>query len=251
LVGIGKHDLFIIKNTMQVYKIVNKLNGKIYIGKDETGNPSYYGSGKLIKRAIKLYGRENFYKEVVEEVEGKELLCEREIYWINFYNSNNRAVGYNITKGGTGGDTLTNHPDLSNISKKISDSSIGRVFTQEHIKNLKENHPRLKLKEKNMDYGSWLSNIRAAHSKRRGKILEEIIGEDRAKDLKAYLKQKRLERAGDFETPVAQYSKEGELLQTYKSQVEASKQTGIRQGDISNCIRGRQKTAKGFIWKTT
>ena len=235
---------------MQIYKITNKVNGKIYIGKDEASNPSYYGSGKLIRRAMKLYGKDSFEKEIVEEVERRELLCEREIYWISFYSSTDRKTGYNIAKGGDGRDTLTNHPDLTAIRNKISNTLTGRIFTEEHLANLKKNHPKLTMEEKNMDKAAWLVSIRESHAKRRGKLLEEIVGEDRAKKIKEHLKEKRQERAESFETPVAQYSKEGELLQTYKSQVEASKATGIRQGDISNCIKGRQKVAKGFIWKS-
>jgi len=235
---------------MQIYKVTNRVNGKIYIGKDEASKPSYYGSGKLIRRAIQLYGKDNFRKEIIEEVEGRELLCKREIYWIAFYNSIDRKIGYNITRGGDGGDTLSNHPDLLTIRKKISNNSVGRIFTEEHLTNLKKNHPKLTMEEKNIDKAAWLVSIRESHAKRKGKTLKEIVGEDRAKEIKEHLKEKRQERAEFYETPVGQYSKEGELLQTYKSQVEASKVTGIRQSDISNCIKGRQKVAKGFIWKS-
>lgn len=234
---------------MQIYKITNKLNGKIYIGKDERSKQEYYGSGILIVRAIKLYGKDSFKKDIIAEVEGREELCKQEIYWITYYNSTDRQVGYNITKGGDGGDTLTNHPNIVNIRKKISDKTAGRVFTEEHLKNLKSNHPRLKLKDKNMDYDKWLFNIREAHSRRKGKTLEEILGPEKANSVKLHLKEKRHERVLEFNKPVGQYNKQGTLISKYNSQQEASEITGIRQGDISNCINGRQKTAKGYIWK--
>ena len=234
---------------MQVYIITNNVNGKVYIGKDEASNPSYYGSGKLIKRAINLYGKSSFTKKVLEEVETREELCRREVYWIAHYCSTDREVGYNITNGGDGGDTLTNHPDNIDIRKKISDKLTGRTFSKEHLENLKKYHPKLKLKDKNMDYDKWLENIREAHSRRRGKTLEEIVGVEKAITVKNHLKKRRHERAVDFNKPVEQYSKQGVLLGTYSSQQQASNKTGVRQGDISNCITGRQKTAKGFIWK--
>lgn len=40
---------------MQIYKIENIMNNKIYIGKDVKDNPNYFGSGLYIKRAIKLH----------------------------------------------------------------------------------------------------------------------------------------------------------------------------------------------------
>lgn len=47
---------------MVIYKTTNLINGKIYIGQDSKDRPNYYGSGKLIHRAIKKYGKENFKK---------------------------------------------------------------------------------------------------------------------------------------------------------------------------------------------
>jgi len=54
---------------MEIYKTTNKINGKIYIGKDTTSNPQYLGSGKLIKRAILKYGVENFTKEILDQTD--------------------------------------------------------------------------------------------------------------------------------------------------------------------------------------
>lgn len=53
--------------------------------------------------AIKKYGSENFHAEEIEECDNS-LLNEREKYWINFYNS--YSDGYNMTKGGEGGNTM-------------------------------------------------------------------------------------------------------------------------------------------------
>ena len=50
---------------MYIYKTVNLLNNKIYVGKSEkevAETKSYYGSGKILKNAIRKHGKENFKK---------------------------------------------------------------------------------------------------------------------------------------------------------------------------------------------
>lgn len=86
-----------------IYKIINKLNNKIYIGKHITTNinDGYMGSGTYIKKAYKKYGKENFTKEIIEETD-KDKLNDREKYWIKYYNSNKSRYGYNRTIGGDG-----------------------------------------------------------------------------------------------------------------------------------------------------
>lgn len=88
-----------------IYKITNTVNNKIYIGQTintlkRRFNQHIHRSGcvKLYNAIIK-YGKENFTIEEIEKVP-QQLLDEREIYWINYYNSTNRKIGYNILKGG-------------------------------------------------------------------------------------------------------------------------------------------------------
>ena len=51
--------------------------------------------------------------------------------------------------------------------------------------------------------------------------------------------------------PVLQYerNKQGAFIKEWPSMKEAGRTLGINPGDISSCIRNRQKTAGGFIWK--
>jgi group I intron endonuclease len=91
---------FELEISMVVYKTTNLINGKIYVGQDSKNNPEYLGSGTILKRAIKKYGKENFKKEILEECYDKDELDEKEKYWIKELNS--IEDGYNITKGGDG-----------------------------------------------------------------------------------------------------------------------------------------------------
>ena len=83
-----------------VYKTTNKLDGKFYIGKHETNDleDGYLGSGKLLKRAIKKYGKENFEKIILHVFETEEEMNqkEKELVVIN-------EMSYNRCEGGKGG----------------------------------------------------------------------------------------------------------------------------------------------------
>lgn len=92
-----------------IYKITNKINGKFYIGKHKQRNHEdfnfYYGSGKIINAAIEKYGKQNFYKEILE-ICTQENIDDREVYWINKLNA--IKYGYNISIGGAGGNSTNN-----------------------------------------------------------------------------------------------------------------------------------------------
>jgi hypothetical protein len=116
---------------MIVYKITNLLNNKIYIGKDKTNNPNYFGSGLLIRNAIKKYGKENFTKDILEFCSSEEQLNEKERYWIDYYKSYNRDIGYNLTLGGDGGDTFTNSLKQEQTKEKLRQNSTGKKHSEE------------------------------------------------------------------------------------------------------------------------
>lgn len=94
-----------------VYIITNSINGKVYIGQTiQSLKDRWYGHCRIncskneadmrIKRAILKYGKENFNIRELERCRVEDL-DEREIYYIDLYNSFNN--GYNSTKGGRSG----------------------------------------------------------------------------------------------------------------------------------------------------
>lgn len=117
---------------MFIYKITNKVNGKIYVGqtsetlKQRMSRHMGYQKDKCdskFYRAVRKYGVENFEISVLEEVEDKEKLDIREVYWIDKLNT--IEDGYNTFRYIKGGDTLTKHPNREHICKKISEAVKG------------------------------------------------------------------------------------------------------------------------------
>ena len=91
-----------IKDThLYIYKITNNLNGKTYIGQHKSNlkDDNYFGSGTVIKQAIKKYGKENFTKTIIQECLTQEELNKAEIQWIKKEKSIGKAE-YNIAGGG-------------------------------------------------------------------------------------------------------------------------------------------------------
>jgi hypothetical protein len=104
---------------MVIYKTTNLINGKFYIGKTVKNKISYLGSGIRLKEAILKYGRQNFKKEIIETCDNLETLNEREIYWIKELKSMDRSIGYNLSKGGDGGDLISYNTKRNEIIKNI------------------------------------------------------------------------------------------------------------------------------------
>ena len=173
--------------TMIIYKTTNLVNNKIYIGKQIRPNKNYLGSGLILKEAIKKYGRQNFKKEILETCNDKKTLSEREKYWISFYDSRNKEIGYNITAGGDGGSTNNHwvnkkHTDDSKllISKNHSDVSgannpmFGRQHKDETKKKISETRISLNIKHTN-ETKSKMSEKKRGENNNKSKLTESIV----------------------------------------------------------------------------
>lgn len=118
----------------EVYSIKNSINNKLYIGITIQGVKVRYGkhlsdsrgdSRFPIHNAIRLHGEDNFTVEVIEECRDIEHLKERETYWIDYYKSNDRSVGYNLTSGGDGTFGRLHSDETKD---KIRKKAIGRKY---------------------------------------------------------------------------------------------------------------------------
>lgn len=110
-----------------IYKTTNLVNNKIYIGqhKSSTFNFKYKGSGTILREAFKKYEKENFHVEILEVCETQEELNEKEIYYIDLYNSRNPDIGYNISQGGHE-RFFTGMKHTEESKKKMSEKALNR-----------------------------------------------------------------------------------------------------------------------------
>lgn len=171
-----------VKNVRGIYKVTNKINGKVYIGQSVDIGRRWRQhmtaeDDNYFHKAIQKYGVENFRWEVIEKCKKKDL-DEREIYWIEYYDSFNK--GYNCTKGGDGGPVMYggDHPNWK------GGISLDPEYSKKHYDANKEKKKE-KMKEYNKQY------YEANKEKRKEKIKEyyEANKEKKKEKTKEYNKQ--------------------------------------------------------------
>lgn len=206
-----------------IYKITNKINGKVYIGKtihsiETRWNQHIYESQKQryecrpLYDAFNKYGIENFTIEEIDRCSANDA-SDYEIYWIKKYRSYigfKDCNGYNATLGGDG-KTKCDYKWIIELWKT--------GLTNTEIQDITK-----------YDYGT----IRTA--------LDEygITFEERTK-----------RRFEPLSKKVQQIDKKtGEIINTFNSCNEAQRLTGISHiKEASNPNDTSRKSAGGYIWR--
>ena len=123
---------------MVIYKIENKINGKIYIGQtiqklsrriSSHICPSYKNITP-IDMAIRKYGIESFDVSTIDHASSMDELNEKERFWIKYYNSLS-PNGYNLEEGGRNGRKS------QSTRKKVSAANKGRFLGEKSPKSKK------------------------------------------------------------------------------------------------------------------
>lgn len=204
-----------------IYKITNKVNGKVYIGKTTYSIQKRWKehlkaakNSKSEKRplysAINKYGAENFKIEQIEEC-SHDILNERECYWIEYYGSFKN--GYNATIGGDGKAYL----DYDLIYK-----------TYLATKSIKET--------------ARLCDCSVVSVR---KILD-IYGI--TKDIR--IKNGNIFNKTSFGRPVAKIDKcTNKIIAVYETIAAAEKENPKANNHISSVCKGKRKTAGGYKWQ--
>ena len=213
------------------------MNGKKYIGMDTHNNPKYLGSGTLIIKALRKYGKKNFKKSILECCFSIEELEIKETWWINYFNALERKDFYNLEDNRKRG--------INPFANKTPEE-LKEIFNKIRSKERNKKIGKANSKPKPQGFGEKISLIkkgkkRSKESKlKQGKSLKgrisPNIGNKWSKEQKIKLGK-----------PIFQYDLGGNLVKEWYSTIEAQKQLNIK--GINNNLKGRTQTCGGFIWK--
>ncbi len=220
------------------------LNGKMYIGKTNNlkrrWNEHKWGKGNtcILNNAIKKYGIDNFFFDVVAEIpfdtveELNSVLKILEMYYIQLFNSFNS--GYNATIGGDG-ICFYKHTDKTKeiLSQRQKEKWLDKDF-------------------RNKCATAALGYHHTDDAKRR--IREALLSRDHGIYERAAAKRKGIKRDPEVimkgaikrRKPVLQYSIDGTFIKEYPFVRKAIDEFG---GAIAQCCAGKLNTAYGYIWK--
>lgn len=258
-----------------VYEMLNTINNKVYIGITtqllETRIKQHFQEANWEKgdnynsklnKAIRKYGKQAFVYHVIEEVDSS-VLFDREIYWIQYYNSYN--CGYNSTPGGEGyhkyeQDTIYQYwqegksaGEICNIlncsSAVVTTALLKKGITHNEIKFRSYN-----MADEEVILNYWLQgySVQQIYYKVNSKqstikrilLLNGILEEDIIKRGRSHRKT----------TPIKQFDLNENYIQSFNSIKEANLYLGVdpNSSQISYVLSDKypnRKTAYGYIWK--
>lgn len=247
-----------------IYKIVNKVNGKIYVGQTITLgeriqkhirelNANTHHNKLLLYDWVK-YGQESFSFEVVTECEIAELY-KLEEYYINKFNSfhySENGHGYNLTAGynGTSGRF---GKDATRVKQVIC------------LNNLKVYECMLYAMEefKSTNIASCCNNKHGYKTAGKDPITKEklmwsyyypdkddsyyiTLREQKILEIKNHKHKgrRRLDVSKNMSKPVICL----DTLEIYESCKHAGEKVGIHGSCIGSCCKGKTKSSKGMRW---
>lgn len=216
-----------------VYKHVNRINGKCYVGITSQNPKQRWGvNGKKYKNkcphfynAILKYGWDNFTHEILFENLSKEKACQIEKSLIKEFNCQDRTFGYNILEGGSAPCIPLETRQKMSKAMIGNKNSKGVIFTEERKQNIS-----LALKGKPFT-AKHKENISKA---KKGKTHKSISEEAKRKIAKAH-KKKQVKCL--------------EINTLYESIQECSRILKIEATTICACCKGRVKSSHGLHFK--
>jgi group I intron endonuclease len=217
-----------------IYQIKNLINGHCYVGQsmdiekrweDHTytvNNSKLLAYHYPLYRAIRKHGIDNFYFTVLEEVDSPDDLTLRELYWYETLN-----------------------PEYNQISPKDNISSVRKIPVVAISPDTFEVVARYEsMAEAGRMVGTATINIKRVCDGGTAKARGHYWCYE--KDLDTWTKPIDHKNG----KPIYQIDKHtGEVIAEFESLSDAERKTGITFGNISNNIRGHNKSAGGYVWK--
>lgn len=242
-----------MKRKIGIYEILNKVNGKRYIGqsisiKDRLSNHKCQltrvtrskDCNRHLYNAVSKYGIRSFSFSIIEECIADKL-DERELHWIKYFNTTNRDFGYNL------------RTDIG-----------GRGFTHEETKQLiRENN----LGEANPNYGNkWSEEKKLYMSKLKKKQYEDGLVKVNMEHIRKGIdvRNKRWEENPELKRNMAKKVSDNlrkydiakldyntlEVIEVYRGRLDLKeKNPDYYTQAILGCCSGTKNSYKGFKWK--
>ena len=229
----------------------------------------------LLNRAIRKYGKNNFQTVILEDNLSEEKLDEREKYWIAYYKTyvEFNCHGYNMTTGGKNGAKVFISKELLldlwdkgyttiDIAKELNHDpdtirsrllQLGLTVQDFYNQTGKKVHNSI-MENQDIDLilSLWENNYSCSQIAQQigceyRTIVRRLIWAGIPKE--EIEKRKHQNGTQARKMPILQYDLEGNFIQEWESVRGAAKALGTTHSNISKVLTGRQKTAKGFIWK--
>lgn len=258
-------------NKLGIYKIINILNNKIYIGYSINIYRRWEDHKRLLKKnthhSIKLqnaynkYGVNSFVFEIIEECD-KKYIVKREQYYIDLFDSYNNGYNCLPKARSTFGRILTNETrikmSLAQIGKKLTEEQKIKIgISNKGKKHSKESKIKMSLSKKGYKVSDEAKKKMSkakkgtkqsfkTKEKRNKKLRGRIVLADTK--IKIGLANGGRNSSRYNPTPVLQYDLNNNFIKEWRD-LMTLKENGFNADDISKVCRGHRKTRYGFIWK--
>jgi group I intron endonuclease len=241
-----------------VYKIINIVNKKIYIGSalDFTIRKNRHLNAlrknkhhnQHLQNAFNLYGESSFIFEIIEEVENYKELLQKEQFYIDKFKSFDIDVGYNINRSTSSCILFGENNGMYGRKGKDNINSISIIQTDLNGCIIKKfNGFRDAERETGIDH-SLIS--KACKGKR---ILVNnylwFYENDYFEENIIRRINKLHKKANKEPKKVVQLSINNEFINLFESIYQAWKSTGVAVQSICSCCKYKNKSAGGYIWK--